>query len=346
MRRYAALLLLVSLGPLWTTEVWFRIHPQAFYFRPWEYFDDLAYRTDDLTAEWDGMEYGDRTRDNLFLHQEGRKTRVTTDPGGFRSIPRVAAIYPVVMHGESNLFGSGCGDSETLPWKLSDRLGLPVFNASRVDLYAFLGRKSMPRPTWVVDCVIESWLDARFDISLVGQRTEKLKYPTESAWTAENAVPVERYRFQNLLGRWCRGLWKDLGELHQAGYDPGRLARVDFQPYRRTSRDLEEPIRLIVKRKKWMDRHGIRYLFIPLPSKWVIEGPGVDPFTSNYTRELVERLRREGVPSIDLDPAFRAQAGKLKLFYDYDTHLNAAGFDLAAGEISDFLRGQDLSKGR
>jgi hypothetical protein len=244
----------------------------------------------------------------------------------------------VVVYGESNVFGSGVSDSETLPWRLSEILGEPVYNAARGNLYAVLESGRFPKPEWVVECVGERRLDGKYDPVLTGRTVATLRRSECSTWEALNAVPGERYRFHGLLRRWGENLVNDWDEWKQAGFDPRNLRTMDLPEYRRTPSDLDLPVRMIAKRKKWMEQRGIRYLFVPLPDKWVLEGTAADETTRNFTGYLVERLRREGVSAIDLGPVFRARHGERVLHHRFDTHVNAAGLDLAAREIAAHLQ--------
>ena len=120
----------------------FLVAPEKFYFRAWEYFTDIAYRVEGHPMEWVGEESGDLSRNNLFLYRDSWPTRVTTDAFGFRSAAHKAGPYPILLAGDSTVFGSGLSDEATLSWQLSDILGQPVFNGARAHVLDALKHQS------------------------------------------------------------------------------------------------------------------------------------------------------------------------------------------------------------
>ena len=59
------------------------------------------------------------------------------------------------------------------------------------------------------------------------------------------------------------------------------------------------------------------------------------------TREFAAR---EGIPLLDLFPAFRGHTGEKKLFYDVDMHWTPAGHELAAAQLEEFLKAGRLGQ--
>jgi hypothetical protein len=83
-------------------------------------------------------------------------------------------------------------------------------------------------------------------------------------------------------------------------------------------------------------QHGFRPLLVAFPIPLALERPFPH---SSYPARLQGIGEREGIPVIDLQPIFRSDfRGHESLFIPFDSdHPNAAGHDLAAREIVNFL---------
>jgi len=61
--------------------------------------------------------------------------------------------------------------------------------------------------------------------------------------------------------------------------------------------------------------------------------------TQNPPRVFADIARRQGIPFLDLTPAFQQAAARGELlYYDYDTHWNQSGHDLAGKTIAQYLK--------
>ena len=129
----------------------FKLNPQWFYWRAWEYFEDIVYHNKEVPPVWQGPERGDLSRRNFLYFGESHVTRVTTDQDGFRSTPALPGPYRVAFLGDSTIFGSGLSDRETLPWRLAQELGVRVFNGARQDITQVLGRKDLGQVKLVIE---------------------------------------------------------------------------------------------------------------------------------------------------------------------------------------------------
>ena len=94
----------------------FLYSPQNFYYGPWEYFGDIAYRVQGAPMRWEGTTYQDQTRDNFLYYQYGHAVTVTTDKDGFRSRAIESDSYPVLIYGDSTIYAAMLSDQQTLPW--------------------------------------------------------------------------------------------------------------------------------------------------------------------------------------------------------------------------------------
>ena len=83
-KQYFYRFLFLTLTPIIGPFILFYIQPSWFYYRAWEYHEDLGFK-DPVLSTWVGHETGDMSRTHFFYYQEGKETTVTTDQYGFRS---------------------------------------------------------------------------------------------------------------------------------------------------------------------------------------------------------------------------------------------------------------------
>ena len=321
------------------TPALFFIFPRHFYESSWSYFEDLVYKSKDFKPEWDGYEFGDLSRDNLFFYREKYFTRVTTDEEGFRTIPLQATNYPIALIGDSMAFGHGFSDKDTLSWKLAEELKVPVFNGARIPLLNDLANPHVVSAKIIIECLEENNLDRNFFDLQARNPDDVLRPGNLSRWEALEAVPAERYFLPSILVRWFERFQNDLKDLKEAGWDFDRLPRYKFYWHPMEPVDLETAVRKIAERKAYISQKGYLYLFVPVPLKQDIYAEEkITPFDRQYLGLLVKKLNERGVAALDLTGLFRENRNLPHLYWHYDTHWNYDGIDLAAHKIADFLK--------
>ena len=129
--------------------------PQSFYHRHLEYLLDIGYRVKGASLSWQGPEQGDLGRKHLITYSETYDNTVTVDEEGFRSRKVDAATYPVLVSGDSTIYGILLNDQETLPWRLSASLGVPVFNGGRVSLSNLLAHPAIQATEIVIELALD-----------------------------------------------------------------------------------------------------------------------------------------------------------------------------------------------
>ncbi len=308
------------------------LSPQAFYWRAWEYFQDVVFPNQDAAPLWQGPEKGDLSRSFLFLYQDARPTKVSTDRDGFRVVPLAARTYRLAVLGDSTIFGSGLADDETLPWLLASELGEPVFNGGRTDPANALANPALAGVRLVVEGRTERVLN-RLDAlgELPAAKFEPLHRGQKGLL---NSVPLAMYFLPSIMDR----------ALERAGYDleylwrhRGRLGPYLFHRHVYRPADLDKAAGLILARQKALAARGIAYVFLPVPAKQTFYADDVDPFTRDFIPRLCQRLNQSGLPALDLTPAFAAQRHQ-GLYPPADTHWNGRATRIAARELADLLR--------
>ncbi|MBE9552286.1 MAG: hypothetical protein IMF05_02370 [Proteobacteria bacterium] len=315
----------------------FLYSPQSFYHGPWEYFGDIAYRVEGAPMRWEGMEYQGQTRSNFLYYQYGHVTTVTTDADGFRARAIEADSYPVMVFGDSTIFGAGLSDEETLPWRLAEITESPVFNGARTSLSNVLAHPALGTVNIVIDAATERNVYPRLlkkrgipETAVYQPIARKDQTMTEAA----GAIPPQRYSLPLILLKIAERLAGDFKTWGKGGEEPYLFLR-----HRMRREELDETVALIVARSRGIEARGMRYVFLPVPAKQTLYAEDVDDYTRNFIPTLVARLRAEGVEAVDLATPFQAHKDE-GLFFPYDTHWNAKGAALAAKVMAEQLFGK------
>ena len=327
------LALLVAWGgiPTVISALVFIVNPLWFYYQPWEYFDEVAYRVPTVPMQWKGKVSGNLSRDNLIFFQETHEMTLNTDPDGFRVTPIHSDAYPIVVSGDSTIYGSGLNDQETLPWRLAELVGVPVFNGGRSPLFNVLKKPDLAQVQLVIDCTIERNIHRErvFYAEYPSTRYLPLAKDNMDRLTLILEVPFERYSIAHLLMRTSKRFTNDVidyvNDAHNVEYK--------FLTHSMTQEKLDGVLATIVQRAQILKKRGIEYLYVPIPSKQTIYKEDVDEFTRQYIPILVKELKKLGVNAIDLTQPFldRKDEG---LYLPYDTHWNKKGAEIAAKVVA------------
>lgn len=316
----------------------FLYSPQSFYYGPWEYFEDIAYRVEDAPMRWEGLEYQGQTRSNFLYYQYGHVTTVTTDEDGFRTPAVETDNYPILVYGDSTIFGAGLSDGETLPWRLAEITGLPVFNGARTSLSNALAHPALGAVEVVIDALTERNVYPRILKKRgIPKPVEYRPIAAKGLTIAEaaGAIPPQRYSLPLILLKTGERLAGDYNIWRKGNGEEPYL----FQRHRMRPEELDETVALIAARAKALEKQGLRYVFLPVPAKQTLYAGDVDDYTRNFIPTLVTRLRAEGVEAVDLATPFQAHKDE-DLFFHYDTHWNARGADLGARMLAEQLFGK------
>ena len=312
----------------------FLYSPQSFYYGPWEYLGDIAYRVEGVPLRWEGTTYQDQTRDNFLYYQYGHAVTVTTDGDGFRSRAKEADSYPVLVYGDSTIFGAGLSDGETLPWRLAEVTGLPVFNGARSSLSNVLAHPALGKVTILIDAQTERNLYPRMlkkrDVP-EGAAYQPIAQKDQTLVEAAGLIPPQRYSLPLILLNTLDRLAGDFRTWRKGGEQPYLFRRHRMRP-----EELDETVSLISARARALEARGVRYVFLPVPAKQTLYAEDVDDYSRNFIPTLVARLRAEGVEAVELATPFQAHKDE-GLFFPYDTHWNEKGTELAAKIIAEQL---------
>jgi hypothetical protein len=330
--RYSALLICGFYLFLFVSVFLFIFDPVMFYFRSWEFFDDIVFHSPNRQIIWDAPEKGDLSRKHFFRHQESWRNFVSCDADGFRSVPFQAESYPILVVGDCQTWGTALSDNQTIPWKLAEALNIPVYNAGRVPftLTKVIKHSRFSQTKLVVEIVTAHLINQ--DLFSEPFRVEEYQplmkeeiHPIFSATPRRYFLPYKWLHFFSL---------KNLLSLFPIQSD--REAFVE----NKTDEVMEIAIDNICKRARGLQQMGMQYLFIPIPQPYYAkcsdaEYKGLGSIAEWYTK-LIGKLKERNIHAISFDSLFREHGAKL--FFESDSHINEYAVDLMVSEISRYIR--------
>ncbi len=312
-------------------------NPKSFYFRPWEYFDEVAYKVDSIAPVWDGQATSDQTRKNHFYYQDAHGVLTTVDHDGYRSQPPKKGEVEILVSGDSTIFGSGLSDHETLPWILSGLVNEKVSNGGRSSLFNTLQKPEMGSVRIVIDGVIERVInDGGVFVSYgyeEGDTYQPLSRDEVEQIDLYQIVPPARYLATSIMMRKLSQLKEDVVTKINGGEREWVFNNHTMRPS-----DLESAVRSIKQRHEKLASENIRYIFMAIPSKQTLYDDSVDVYTRTYIHLLSETLQKEGIEVINLLVAFEREKSSLQLYRNYDTHWNENGTRIAAEIVAEYLQ--------
>lgn len=317
--------------------IYFYFNPSDFYFRAWEYFEEVVYPFDNIDPVWNRNETSDQTRKHFFYYQDSHKTLVTVDGDGFRSVPFKVASYPIMISGQSMIFGSGLSDNETMPWVLSKKLKIPIFNGGRSSVYNVLKNKKLTNVKLVIQCKPERVLTSSLYRADFKNRDMKYiplrKYHNKNIFSFLRRIPSDRYLVTSVVRRKVLRAWNDMDIF----LGKEKVKDFFFANYQLHKTDLFGSVAAIIRQRDEIEGKGMQYIFTAIPSKKTLYANGVDAFNLKYLELLHDLLDQAGVKNIRLYPQFIEHKDDM-LYRRYDTHWNPKGVKLAASVIADYLK--------
>ena len=350
-RNYTVGLIVLIIIPMMVSYALFLYKPSLFYFRPWEYFNEVAYKNHGKPTAWEGFEKGSESRKYFFRYQDERYTYVSTDMDGFRKVPFPSDNYEILTYGDSHCWGSLLSDHETFTWQLAKILNQPIFNGGRISfLDTLLSRPDLQKGKVIIN--VTDAFHVRVKDIFPQDFTIKEYQPLRN-----EVIPVELRRFYppSMLIRSIKAMCYDLLPGSNLGYymTNGRyivpfsegLIHQNYVAVKdsRFDDDLISQVARIVRFSQRLKSLGYTYVLVLVPRRDLIYGHPVDDFSEEYFPKMIRKLEQEGVYAVDLQSTFLAH--KLEEpFFRTDTHWNARGTEIAAGYVADYLNKKGIMK--
>jgi lysophospholipase L1-like esterase len=281
----------------------------------------------------------------------------TTDEYGFRNPSPWPERAEIVVLGDSMAFGYGVDDEDAWTTLLANQLpdsriinlGLPGTAPQQYfRIYETFGQAL--HPDLVLLCLFpgndladagrfEEWLEAgspgNYDRWRFGGRTEQGSFLSRLGQSY--ALTFLRDARQSLGARFSGRTieFSDGGRLQLA---PAVYARNEemAQPSHRNFRLVLDAV---LRTQALAAENGSRFLVLLVPTKEEVYLPLVDEDPPPATAPFAAEFDRNGVPYLDLTHYFQARAREgEKLFFEVDGHPNAAGYQLLAEVVLDYIR--------
>lgn len=275
-----------------------------------------------------------------------------TDKYGFRQVNKNVKRYNIVIIGDSFIAGTSLTQADTLSEVLEKKTNLQVYPFAPSDIYRF-------------------WLDPRFaynhpDLVIVASAEKRISgLPKMSVRTIPGPITGSDLFFYNLsLNNFFGQFGVVLDRLYkqnmrnfiatylnnQYGQLRGYVATDNSMIFRDgkdvladvPEKDLNEMSKTIENYNEVFKSQGIRFLFLPIPTKENIYYqlvPGGKK--SNSLKTLIAKLKQDNVPVIDTQSLFETAAlnhpGQL-LYQKDDSHWNPEAVKMTADAIIKTLR--------
>lgn len=318
----------------------FCIKPSLFYYRAWEYFDDIVYRIPS-NKKWKDFEYGDVSRKYLVHFQNKRKTIVSCNEDGFRSSGFNCDNYPITIFGDSHVWGSGLSDNETIPWIVSKELNIPVFNAGRSPFRVFkdISHPKISKSKIIVEImaehllVKESYVSQEAKINTYNKRIQDLNF-----FNIFSISPKRYFIFLKLI-KWFSPSFI-LNEMKSDYYDnywtPKDQLFSLFIPEEHFMKVLNE----IKERSQVLKKMGYIYIFALTPNRELLLAHKKDDKDILREQRIVDYFKKENVHYIDMCSIFRKRDPH-DLYQINDSHISPKGAKLMAEALKEYILSLD-----
>lgn len=288
-------------------------------------------------------------------HAQPRHSVWRTDRHGYRNTPEACAEYPVVLVGDSNVYGGALTQDATLAEVFRQQFDTCAyaFAPAKVDefLQAYPTVNALPRT--VVFFQMERGLTFLPEEELgrppLTEASRFWRRVRESSALQPIATLLDRltdplvYRFLQVHGFPATVQRVLSGRVADAEGAENKMLFFSGDP-NETATPLSLVPQLVAVAQQERDRVralGMRFLFVPVPDKETIyrEALGTSR-EARFLPALLTALREHGVETVDLATPFRqaVRDEHRTLHFRDDTHWNAEGVQLAASLVNRAIR--------
>jgi hypothetical protein len=316
----------------------FIVKPTLFYYRAWEYFDEMGYHVPKKNI-WQGYETGDMARRYIYSFQKYWPTRVSVDEEGFRSVPFPSNSFPIVIFGDSHTWGSGLSDEETIPWQVALQLQTPVFNGGRLPftLSKMIQNPRLKESKIIVELVAQHLISKNVFAHDDFNTTEHEVYAHEKSWKHYFKVHPKRFFIPLKILRNLNLTTNIFNELTRFKVDSFIIPYKKKYTYALKENDLETAIDNICNRSKTLKAQGYQYIFALVPSKVLQLGHQIDRRDIAQEMVLANALKEREVDYLDLCSLFRNVDAQV-LYLTTDSHINPMGAKIIADTLTHYIQ--------
>lgn len=272
-----------------------------------------------------------------------------TDRYGFRQVDREESPWPVVIVGDSAIVGTSLTQADMLGQALERQLGQAIYSYAPFDVNKFAAdpRFHAQPPDTLVFAIVERGIPTL--PRLRPPRPEDLAPdPAWKAWLKANSafkhalIGFDRLYKGSLLN-FVRGRIK-ASVMRWTGQNPVARPRIGnlvffegaYANRKIADEELEQAVSRLREYRDYFAARNVRFIFVGIPNK---ENFYADLFPEAGRPlglpQLIERLRRAGLETVDLQSPYEvARAQGEVLYHADDSHWNARGAEIAAQEIA------------
>ena len=316
-------------------------------------------------------EYGDLGNMlGVNAYKQWRTNTYTMNSIGFRDLHDARKLSShILVAGDSFMAGVGNTDSDTFAAQLERSLNQPVESYVPGDLSLLLTEGRFPAS---VSGSVLVW--GRVERNLTADDGEMQKWMNDTACFQETPrqefIRVTKTRIKHLVGWWMEyASFSPLRRIGQHWFQEVRFAvtgghsrevivsddgskmlffakDVRLLPKTADERGIARVAQAIAHARDCLKARGVDLVFLPIPDKSHVykshlpasvlaqsPTPSPEPLTV-----LDQELRAHGVTTVNLLPAFQAEASTKLLFWKDDTHWNAEGVRLGVEKTIPSLR--------
>jgi alginate O-acetyltransferase complex protein AlgJ len=299
---------------------------------------------------------------NLIKEEEGdlghhtkyafrRTVQWVTDSHGYRKKESGRSTYEVVIIGQSETFGATLTQKEMLSEMLEDQLHVGVYPFAPAGVSSFLKERrfllsppkvviltSMERGVFLLPAARIRSGRYRGFLASVEERIERMR---ESRWVQSLGVFLDRLYKMNML-HYLRATierkFTDRSRFNSIWVDTpyGPIFFLEGAKANREvgEREMDRLVRIIKGYDDVFRSRGIHFIFVPIPNKETLFYRVLGTRRPVFLKELVARLRRLNVETVDTQEPFEQAFEKgILLYQEDDTHWNAEGVKIAASLI-------------
>lgn len=337
LRTFFLVALVLSLFHAWGVYV-FLTNPSALYFRAWEFTDEITFKTADFGNVWSGPEQQDLTRKNVLFYNTGRQTTVTVDDYGNRqTVSPTDTFSGILVAGDSQAWGSGLSDAETIASRLSVRLDALVPNLSRQALCAVTQNPLATKGTTILLIITERHLGGYdlFNYKDCPAKDDRrpLERPLSRFDLLKLTDPV-RYSYPLRAYRALKTMGGDIKTLLSGG-PKDKL----FYDYNLTEQDMAGAVKKIQALSSALESQGINLVVMPIPTKLQLYSPDASIEKKEYLGKFYKLMQENNIDYVDVQTPFKAHIDEL-IYFPYDTHIAPLGADIAAETAAQFFTGK------
>ena len=281
-----------------------------------------------------------------------RKVRWVTDRYGYRKKNTDVRKHQIVIVGESNIAGSSLTQEEILSEVLEKRLNVSVYPYAPVGgITSFLKNKRFIEnpPDILIFARVERHL---LDLPILKEPKDrkwasKLRQKmNQNQWIQNFIVQLDRLYKLNMLHFFRASLRRCIASPPENLFPrvSSPYGRILFLQGAEANRDvskekLNQTIQIIISYNNTVRSRGIRFIFVPIPGKENIFHELLETNRPVFIEELIAKLKKHGVETIDTQKAFEEayRKNQMLLYHTEDTHWNANGVRLTAELIKNWI---------